>query len=58
LSWIELQSKEALPEDVIKLALQVAPELGDSLFDETTELNRILAEIPDEKFDSITAEEK
>jgi hypothetical protein len=40
------------------LAEQIAPNLGESLFDEVTMLNEILAKIPETKFAEISTEKK
>ena len=43
---------------MLELASEISLDLNDHLFDENTELNRILSEIPDEHFESLTSEEK
>ena len=45
---------------VVTLAMQIFPDLAESdeLFDEVTQLNSILKEIPNELFSELSAEEK
>jgi hypothetical protein len=60
ISWIMLSTPEIVYKDVQTLAQQVAPELAekDDLFDEVTQLNRLLKEIPPETFSQVSAEDK
>ena len=47
-------------DEVVKLARQIAPEIAtmDELFNEVTELNRLLEKIPPETFDAQSSESK
>jgi hypothetical protein len=60
ISWIMLTTPEVAFKDIQALALQVAPELAekDDLFDEVTQLNGLLKELPNEIVNSNSAEEK
>ncbi|KAL3124867.1 hypothetical protein niasHT_001070 [Heterodera trifolii] len=56
ISWVGLEENEVRHADVLELASEIAPELEDKLFDEITDLNIILAELPN--FLGISIEEK
>jgi hypothetical protein len=55
-----LSTPEIVYKDVQTLAQQVAPDLAekDDLFDEVTQLNRLLKEMPAETFSQASAENK
>ena len=58
--WTMLTERKVEYNDVIGLAECVAPDLSldDALFDEVSQLNSILAKIPDDVFSKQTIEEK
>ena len=54
-----LPERKVIFSEVTELADQIAPEImNDSLFDEVSDLNQILASIPPEKFEQMSPEEK
>lgn len=60
ISWIMLRARHINYDEAVELAKQVAPDIAvmDELFNEVTEVNRMLRQIPDEVFNSETAEGK
>uniref|UniRef100_A0A914HAM1 HAT C-terminal dimerisation domain-containing protein n=1 Tax=Globodera rostochiensis TaxID=31243 RepID=A0A914HAM1_GLORO len=58
IGWIGLEQQTVRHEDVMELASELAPELEDNLFDEVTDLNRILGEVTGTEFDTFSAVEK
>ena len=59
LDWISLKTRDISREEILSLAEHIAPELDDNqLFDEISILKEILPNIPDEKFNQMSAEEK
>lgn len=59
ISWIMLRAHEIDFKEVLQLAEQIAPEVAekDELYDEVSQLNSILKEIPQEAMEK-EAEEK
>jgi hypothetical protein len=61
ISWLKLSSKTVYyRSDVLPLAEKIAPEIAakDELFDEISQLNGILMNIPDDLFYEMSTEQK
>jgi hypothetical protein len=61
IEWINLTKKEVdWAADVVPLAEQICPDiaLSDELFDEISQLNQVLKEIPEEELNRLKSEEK
>uniref|UniRef100_A0A914ID34 Metalloendopeptidase n=1 Tax=Globodera rostochiensis TaxID=31243 RepID=A0A914ID34_GLORO len=58
IGWLTLTTHQLDHEEIIELASEYAPDMTDALFDEISQVNQILKEVPEAEFEQLTTEQK